>query len=155
MAKFSEIGVETRNNYKAAIDEFSDLIRSARQESWKRVMNYLFALNAGSLAGALTYVASRTATSDMLTAIKCFTVGIILLYLHAAIDYYQSEFRQKDFFSDLTKFYEDDLDWDIFIQRTLKRKSHQAVLHIIGLGQRTNWGLWVGHRHLCAYRCSH
>ena len=135
MTKFGEMADKQAKLAQAYADELSEYLRQARQSSWQRVMTYLFALNAGSLLGSLTYVASeKTLTSDMRTAISFFALGFILLYVHAAIDYYASEFRLKDGTRYLQDFYRSTLDWEALLDKVETRRTYDTLLHCLGWG---------------------
>ncbi|TAK90197.1 MAG: hypothetical protein EPO06_09410 [Burkholderiaceae bacterium] len=114
-----------------------------------RILNLLFALNAGSLVGALTYIATKGNTREIHFSIWCFLFGIGFIVAHATIDYYGSETHFKKFRNNVTLFYKNELDWEVLLERDSQHTTIDRVLHFFGWlsGISLAIGLFVG---ICA-----
>jgi hypothetical protein len=81
--------------------------------SWtlNRILNYLFALNTGGLVASLTYIATKPRTNLTTAAIIFFALGVLFILLHAAWYYYYALNLFNAYKTDVTQYYESNLDW--------------------------------------------
>lgn len=128
--KYSEISNE---NFRKSVVQYIDECWAGHRESTlstlQRITNYLFVLNSGGLIASLTYVAAKTCTKGMTISIWLFSIGVLFISLHAAIDYYQCEHLFKSFREDIDQFYKDELDWEGINSQSEKSDWY---LHVFG-----------------------
>lgn len=106
--------------------------RDARLQTLNRITNYLFILNTGALLAALTYVAAKPANDGIHNSIWLFSIGIFCSVVHATCDYYLTESSFTSYRMDVTAFYENKLDWEVFLDRNEHRPPLDWLLHIFG-----------------------
>jgi len=110
-------------------------------ESWKnrwegvlqaqsQVMNWLFALNTGGVAGALTYAASKETTLFIALALFAFSTGLLCMIGFAACMYYREEDAYISFRSDAEALYGDRITWGELIARDDKRPLKYKICEV-------------------------
>lgn len=106
--------------------------RDSRLQTLNRITNYLFVLNSGALLAALTYVAAKPANDGIQTSIWLFAVGILFSIAHATLDYYLTESSFAAYRKDVNKLYENNLDWEQFVERNENRPPLDWLMHTFG-----------------------
>ena len=133
MTKLNEIDDPAARRLKMAyIDEVWKSWREAREQTLRRITNYLFILNTGAMLAALTYVAAKPSNEEIQLSIWLFVSGIIFSVAHATIDYYVSESSFKAYRKDVDQLYENKLDWEVFVDRNEHRPPLDLLLHALG-----------------------
>jgi|WetSurMetagenome_2_1015567.scaffolds.fasta_scaffold45917_2 hypothetical protein len=131
--KYSEISNE---NFRKSVVQYIDECWAGHRESalstLRRITNYLFVLNSGGLIASLTYVAATTCTKGMSISIWLFSIGVLSISLHAALDYYLCEHFFRSFREDINQFYKDELDWEVMTDRNSQRGNSDWYLHVLG-----------------------
>lgn len=131
--KFNEIKNEVdRNGKNQYIRDCWTGHREGKLSTLSRITNYLFVLNSGALLASLAYVATKTNTTGVNTSIWLFSVGTLLISLHAVIDYYLCERFFKSFREDVNLFYKSALDWEVLVDRNSQQSKNDWVLHVLG-----------------------
>lgn len=128
--------IKSPNEYQAKKKYINECWRGWR-ENWQsaliRINTYLFTLNTGGLLVSLTYVATKSSNASIEFTIWLFATGILFSLLHAAIDYYTVELNFDDFKKDVEKFYDNNLDWKILVEKNENRgKKTDWILHLLG-----------------------
>lgn len=132
MTKFNEITDSTDRNTKINyVDESWANWRDARHQSLTRITGYLFVLNTGALLASLTYKATIT-NASILPSICLFSAGILFSVLHATIDYYLCEHGFSKYQNNTKKLFDNELDWEVFIERNNYSSSWDKALHVLG-----------------------
>lgn len=105
----------------------------SRAEAEKLVINWLFTLTTGTLAGALTLVSSRGLNDYLLPSILCSGSGILCLIIRATWSYYRYEFKLYGAFKrDVDAFDADTLTGADLLQRDRDRAKGSHLLHLLG-----------------------
>ena len=133
MTKFNEItdasDKQAKTNY---VNELWESWSNTREQTLKRITNYLFVLNTGALLAALTYIAAKDTNIDITFSIYLFSFGILCSVLHATLDYYLTEHWFNGYMKDVEQLYENELDWEGFIERNKTRVGYDWLMHLIG-----------------------
>lgn len=108
--------------------------REARQSTLSRITNYLFLLNTGALFASLAYVTSQKTATGILLSISLFSIGVLLIILHATLEYYMCQKYFSDYRKDVESLYDNKLDWEVFVDRNKQRVNFEWVLHLFGWG---------------------
>jgi hypothetical protein len=94
------------------IDERFNQLIGLSKDAVERAMRYLFFANAGGAAATLSFLgtvpAMRTQWAAK-TALAFFVIGLILVGLHTAIWIHHSESLYKNFYRNVTKFYQNQI----------------------------------------------
>jgi hypothetical protein len=135
MTKLNEITDESERKSKLDfVDECWANWREGRQSTLSRITNYLFTLNAGALLAALAYVAAKPSNADIQLSIWLFSAGTLCSVMHAAFDYYMCEGYFSAYRKDVKRLYDNQIDWDDFVERNESRNKYDWLLHIISWG---------------------
>jgi hypothetical protein len=133
MIKFNEIADPSERASKVNyVNELWANWRETRQQTLKRITNYLFVLNTGALLAALTYVATKQANSYIHVSIWLFSAGTLLIVLHATLDYYASENGFTSYRKNVEELFGNKIEWAVFVDRNEKRGSYDWLLHTLG-----------------------
>jgi hypothetical protein len=133
LAKFNEITDPSERASKVNyVDEIWANWRETRLQTLKRVTNYLFALNTGALLASLTYVAAKQANSYIHLSIWLFSLGALLIVLHATLDYYITENEFTAYRKSVEELFSNKIEWAVFIDRNEKRATYDWLLHTLG-----------------------
>jgi hypothetical protein len=131
--KYNEIKEEVNRNTKIQyIKECWTGYRESEQSTLSRITNYLFVLNSGALLASLAYVAAKPNTTGVNISIWLFSVGILLISLHATIDYYLCGRFFSLFRKDVDLFYKSEIDWEVLVDRNSQRGKNDWYLHLLG-----------------------
>ncbi|MDI6789808.1 MAG: hypothetical protein QME44_03860 [Thermodesulfobacteriota bacterium] len=131
--KYNEIKEEVNRNAKIQyIKECWTGHREFEQATLSRITNYLFVLNSGALLASLAYVAAKPNTTGVNISIWLFSVGILLISLHATIDYYLCGRFFSLFRKDVDLFYKSEIDWEVLVDRNSQRGKNDWYLHLLG-----------------------
>jgi hypothetical protein len=106
--------------------------RNTRLQTLNRVTNYLFVLNTGALLASLTYIVSKGVSEGVQASIWLFSIGIVFILIHAALDYYLTEISFSTYRKDVNQLYQSTLDWEVFIERNANRPPCDWLLHMLG-----------------------
>ena len=144
--KLSEFDAQRQQHNQSYITSRWRGLAEVLNSGLKLIVNYLFVLNTGSLAAALTYVAAKGNTPALKMAIWFFFAGTILLTIRAAIDYYSSVSHFGNFIKNVDDYNSDKLDWEVFLDRDKRMPFWDYALHILGwlAGVACIVGLCVG-----------
>jgi len=133
MTKFNEILDEAERKSKLNfVNECWAGWREARQSTLSRITNYLFALNTGAIFASLAYVTSQKNATGIQLSIWLFSIGALLIILHATLDYYMCEKRFSTYRKNVESLYDNKLDWKVFVDRDKQRGNLERVLHLLG-----------------------
>lgn len=131
--RISELSLENRRAWTEGNYERLQTYHKSRAETEKAVINWLFTLNTGTLAGALTLVSSRGLSDYLLLAIICSGSGILCLLIRATCSYYRYEFTLYGAFKrDVDAFEADTLTGAHLLQRDRDRAKGSHLLHLMG-----------------------
>ena len=131
--KFNEIKDEVNRNAKIQyIKECWTGHRESELSTLSRITNYLFVLNSGALLASLAYVATKANTTGVNISIWLFSVGTLLISLHAVIDYYLCGRFFSLFTNDVDLFYKSEIDWEVLVDRNSQRGKNDWFLHLLG-----------------------
>lgn len=133
MPKLNEISDPNERAAKINyVNELWAFWRDVRTQTLSRVTNYLFALNTGALVGSLTYVATKSPNPSIECSIWCFATGTLLSLFHATLDYYATESSFSSYRKNVDEFYENKIDWAVWVDRNQKRSKSDLLLHLLG-----------------------
>lgn len=133
MPKFNEIADPSERASKINyVNEIWANWRETRQQTLKRITNYLFVLNTGALLAALTFVATKGTNSYVHFSICLFSVGTFLIVLHATLDYYITESGFASYRKNVDELFGSKIEWVIFVDRIEKRSAYDWLLHTLG-----------------------
>lgn len=133
MPRFNEIADPSERASKTNyVNELWANWRETRQQTLKRITNYLFVLNTGALLAALTYVATKGANSYVHLSIWLFSVGTFLIVLHATLDYYSTENGFASYRKNVDGLFGNKIEWAVFVDRNEQRSAYDWLLHTLG-----------------------
>ena len=90
-------------------------------QAQNQVINWLFAVHGGGIAGTLTYASAKSASCGILLALILFALGLITIVVYGAVMYYLESIYFRQFRSDVSEFYKKSIDWNKFIAREKDR----------------------------------
>jgi hypothetical protein len=102
---------------QALIREIWDARWKGVLESQNQALTWVFALNAGGIAGMLAYAASRPATWSVKCALALFAIGLLCMVGFSAVMYYSEERAYLGFRADVSDFWLEKIDWAELIRR--------------------------------------
>jgi hypothetical protein len=113
-------------------------------QSQNQLVNWLFTLHAGGIAGLLTFAATRTATDSVKYGIIAFCLGLIAIIIYGTLMLYLEEIEFRDFKNNVSQLYRCKIDWAEFMQKEQSRPLKHwpcvlagwssGLLALIGLG---------------------
>ena len=116
-------------------------IQSSWKERWEgviqaqnQVLNWLFAVQGGGLAGTLTYASSKPATCGTRLAMLGFAIGLVLIVVYGAVYYYTERAFFRAFRRDALEFYSRKIKWTEFAAREAKRPDHYVLCELLAWG---------------------
>lgn len=132
MPKFNEIADASERASKINyVNELWANWRDVRTQTLKRITNYLFVLNTGALLASLTYVATKSVNSYLHFAIWLFSAGILLIVLHATLDYYVTENSFATYRKNVERLFGNEIEWAVFVDRNEKPVPYDWFLHTL------------------------
>jgi len=131
--KYSELDERERKAKLHVIDQDWEIHSKWRVESLDIITKHLFTLNSGGLLASLAYLAAKEEVNGVNTLIWLFFAGTACVVLRAAIDYYMSESRLASLRRDVGRFYNDEIEFEEYVERLNKRAgSSDILLHLLG-----------------------
>ncbi len=90
-------------------------------QSQNQLVNWLFTLHAGGIAGLLTFAATRPATESVKYGINAFCLGLIAIIIYGTLMLYLEEIEFRDFKNNVSQLYRCKIDWAEFMHRENSR----------------------------------
>lgn len=146
--KYQDMPPEEQASARAYIDSRWRGMTSSVDSTKSVILNYLFTLNAGGLAAALAYLASRHGTWHTTIAIVFFALGLLAITVRAALDYYGCEECFGKFRNCAKSFYQGDSSWDDVTKETPAPRFSDCSFHLLGWASglafilALGFGLW-------------
>ena len=107
-------------------DKWEGVIQAQNQ-----VVNWLFAVHGGGIAGTLTYASVKSASCGILLALISFALGLIAIVVYGAFMYYLESRYFRQFRSDVSEFYKASIDWPEFIAREKSRPEKYRECEVL------------------------
>jgi hypothetical protein len=82
-----------------------------------QILNWLFAVQGGGLAGTLTYASVQNPTCGICVAVVGFSAGLVLIVSYGARFFYLETHYFKEFKKDAAEFLDMKIDWTQFMAR--------------------------------------
>jgi hypothetical protein len=122
---------------KESVAEFLE----SRQQSYSclakdlegRVLNYLFTINAGGLAGAAAYLAAKPVSAKLMAVVVCFSVGLVAVVVATAWGFYRGRTMKSEFENDLSEWHLGKLELGMLQDRDSIRCRPRIQGHLLGL----------------------
>lgn len=128
--------------------EFIDTSWKNRWESilqaQNQVVNWLFAVHGGGIAGLLAYAASKSASCSVKVGLGAFTGGLVLIVLYGVFMFYFESHHFYRFRDDVKQLYAGSIDWPEFVKRLDRAPDKyltceilawvSGILGLVGLG---------------------
>lgn len=96
-----------------------------------QVINWLFAVHGGGIAGTLTFASAKNASFSVLLALIAFSLGLVMIVCYGAFMYYLELQHFSRFRSDVFEFYRNEINWPEFIKRETSRPEKYRVCEVL------------------------
>jgi hypothetical protein len=114
--------------------ELSPNQREFIENSWKsrwdwilqtqnQVVNWIFAVHGGGIAGLLTYAASKNSPCSLRVGLAAFSLGLVLIVLFGVCMYYFETHYFSKFRADVDLLFTGKIDWIEFSKREEERPN--------------------------------
>lgn len=86
-------------------------------QTQNQIVNWIFAVHGGGIAGLLTFAASKGSTCSVKIGLGAFSLGLLLIVLFGAFMFYFefSSFRRYRYH--VEELFKDRIDWNEFLKR--------------------------------------
>jgi hypothetical protein len=108
-----------------------------------QILNWLFTMNTGGVAGVLAYAAAKSAGPAIITALVLFSTGLLCLIGHAACMYYAEVNAHRGYRKDLSEYYAEKISWDEFQGRDAKRPDRHPICEVLAWTSAVFGGLGI------------
>ena len=96
-----------------------------------QVINWLFAVHGGGIAGTLTFASAKNASFSVLLALIAFSLGLVMIVCYGAFMYYLELQHFSRFRSDVFELYGNKINWPEFIKRETSRPEKYRVCEVL------------------------
>lgn len=112
------------NNMPELTPTQREFIESTWKNRWEsilqaqnQVVNWLFAVHGGGIAGLLAYAASKSAAFSVKVGLGAFTGGLVLIVFYGVFMFYFESHHFYRFRNDVKELYAGSIDWSEFSRR--------------------------------------
>lgn len=96
-----------------------------------QILNWIFAVHAGGIAGMLTFAASAGGSTWIITGLTAFSIGLVLTVLYGVVMYYEEQRDFRSFKADSNALFSKEINWDEFCRRDNLRPEKHGLCEII------------------------
>jgi len=100
-------------------------------QAQSQIVNWLFAVHGGGIAGMLSYAASKGPSCYLKIGLGAFSLGLVLIILFGVFLLYWEENHFIKFRRDVDKLYRRETDWLEFLNREAKRPDKYRSCEIL------------------------
>ena len=86
-------------------------------QAQNQVVNWLFAVHGGGIAGLLAFAASKGSSCSIKVGLSAFTVGLVLIVLYGTFMYYFESYHFYRFRDAVKELFAGSIDWSEFSRR--------------------------------------
>ena len=101
------------------------------QRSQSQVMNWLFTVHGGGIAGLLTYAASRDVSCSIKIGLGMFSSGLLLIVIYGILMFYLQGYYFKRYRENAEELLSEVIEWPEFVARLKAQPVRFIVCEII------------------------
>jgi hypothetical protein len=101
-------------------------------QAQNQVVNWIFAVHGGGIAGLLTFAASKGSSCSVKVGVGAFVAGLILIVIYGAAMFYAEVHYYRAYRRDVEELFDGTINWNEFSNREHARPNWYWYCELLG-----------------------